>query len=38
MVPVDSLGRAMIQSLEDAALEKKGLVLDAEAIRIRGAE
>ena len=33
MVPVESVGRAMVGSLGDVDEEKKGLILDAEAIR-----
>ncbi|KAL7528190.1 hypothetical protein ACHAWF_002469 [Thalassiosira exigua] len=33
MVPVECVGRAMIQSLTDLEAEKKGLILDAEEIR-----
>lgn len=33
MVPVESVGRAMVKALEGADADKKGVILDAEAIR-----
>jgi len=33
MVPVESVGAAMVKSLEDLEVGKKGVILDAEAIR-----